>query len=105
MPEPLPIYVIIGSEPDEPSKPLEIFMEPERAAEYVINGLMQAAFMSAQGILKPGDQLSVLVTLGKPADDAEPETMTTGSVAVVGQTTARRRVWDFRVEKRWAPRT
>ena len=103
MADQLGIYVVVGSTPDEEAKPLEIFMEPQRAAQYVMNGLMEAEWMTTQGILRPGDQLSVLVTLGKEGDIDTPETMTSGSVAVVGS--EHRKVWDFRVEKRWARRS
>lgn len=104
LPEPLPIYVVIGSEPDTETRPLEIFMEPERAAAYVLDGLIQSLAMARMaGGLGSGDQVSMIVTMGRYGDDHHDESMTAGSFVV--RTSHDQRVWDFRVEKRWAPRS
>jgi len=99
-PETLPIYVIVASEPEEPeAKPLEVFMERPRADQYVLDGLLQALMMHRNGeIFKPGDQISMIMTRGTEDD----ERLTSGSLAFNGA--EHRHVWDFRVEKRWAPR-
>jgi hypothetical protein len=97
LPDPLPFYVVIGSEPDKPPRALEIFMEVERADNYVLDGVMQAMMLHRGGVLQPGEQISMLLTLG-----IEDVNLTTASVAVNGDD--HRHVWDFRVEKRWAPK-
>ena len=96
----LPIYIVVGSEPDKPIEPLEIFMEPERADAYVLDGLITSLAMHRSGVLQQGEQISLIMTIGDR--ESEPEKLTAGSVVVVAKD--HRHVWDFRVEKRWAPR-
>lgn len=94
----IPIYAVIGSEPGKDAKALEIFLDKENADHYVRNGLVQAMMMHRGGAILPGEQISMILTVAE--DDSS---MTTGSVAVNGPD--HRHVWDFRVEKRWAPRS
>lgn len=94
--DPLPVLVVVGSEPGEETKSMEVFLESEEADIYVFNGLLQAMAMHRQ-VLQPGDQVSMIMTRG-----VEGFSTTTGSIAMSGQTD--RHVWDFRVEKRWAPK-
>lgn len=88
------VYIVIGSEPGEQSKPLEIFLEREDADSYLFNGLVQSMAMH-KAVVTPGCTASLLMTRGDEIN------MTSGSFVVNGED---RHVWDFRVEKRWASR-
>lgn len=101
LPDKLPIYVVVGSEPDKGPLAMEIFMEPERAEQYVMDGVMAALVAHRGGRLQPNEQLSMIMTIGDHPDDG-PEKLMSASVVVMGED--HRHVWDFRVEKRWAPR-
>lgn len=93
----LPVYIVFGSEPGSESTPLNVFAEVGRADQYLLDGLMTAMVINREAILRPGEQVSLLVTVGNEADG----TSTSGSVVTIGEDG--RNVWDFRVEKRWAP--
>lgn len=98
LPDKIPVYVVVGSDPDHPAKALEIFMERPRADAYVLDGTMQAAAMHRGGMLSPGEQVSMILTIGRDDESS----MTTASLVVLGDD--HRHVWDFRVEKRWGQR-
>jgi len=97
----LPVYVAVGSDPDDevPGEPhvMEVFLTAPQASGFVLDAMMQALRLHRDGRLKRGEQISLLLTLGE--GEGDDERMTYGSVAV--QATDHRHVWDFRVEKRW----
>lgn len=98
LPENLPVYVVVGSDPDRAPKALEIFMERERADGYVLDGVMQAAMLHRGGMLRAGEQISILITIGREDETS----LSSASLAIAGDD--HRHAWEFRVEKRWAPR-
>lgn len=89
------LYAIIGSEPEQPVRCLEIFLERDRADAYIFNGLLQAMAMHQQ-VVEEGDTVSMIIQRGSE------DVMSTGSLVMNGA--AHRHTWDFRVEKRWAPK-
>jgi hypothetical protein len=94
--ETIEFYAVMGSEPDQPQKCHEIFLQRDRADSFIFNGLLQAVAMHRDVALEEGDVLSMIMQRGSE------DVMTTGSLVV--NSASDRHVWDFRVEKRWAPK-
>lgn len=94
--ETIEFYTVMDSEPDQPQKCHEIFLQRDRADSFIFNGLLQAVAMHRDVALEEGDVLSMIMQRGSE------DVMTTGSLVV--NSASDRHVWDFRVEKRWAPK-
>lgn len=105
--EPIETYVVFGSDPENPNKPLEVFMQQPGADQFLAEGLLRA-FQAHLPALEPGGTLSMIITRGvKPTEEQPNPICTSGSFVINNlpdEKPVDRHVWDYHVERRQAVR-